>query len=210
MRPKEAADEPSRSAAPFAPGSEMARRLSHVIAFDDAPFGRDHRGDVPIVGAVFAATRLHGIVAARVRRDGRNATTAIAAAIERSRFRPHLQAILLDGIALAGFNVVDLGALALRTRLPVLAVARRRPDLDAIRRALTKHVAGGARKWRLIEAAGPMENVGSVWVQRAGLSVAEARSMVARLTIDGSLPEPLRVAHIVAGALHSGESRGRP
>ncbi|HEY0593570.1 MAG TPA: DUF99 domain-containing protein, partial [Thermoanaerobaculia bacterium] len=31
-----------------------ARKLSHVVGVDDAPFERSHRGEVPIVGAVFA------------------------------------------------------------------------------------------------------------------------------------------------------------
>ena len=31
---------------------------SHVIAFDDAPFARAHRGDVPLAGVVFAGARV--------------------------------------------------------------------------------------------------------------------------------------------------------
>jgi hypothetical protein len=31
-----------------------APRYSHVIGFDDAPFDRGHRGDVPVIAAVYA------------------------------------------------------------------------------------------------------------------------------------------------------------
>ena len=55
----------------------------------------------------------------------------------------------MQGIAFAGFNVVDVHTLHCALGLPVLVVARRRPDLAAIRRALVNHVRGGARKWRL-------------------------------------------------------------
>ncbi|HEY8076103.1 MAG TPA: DUF99 family protein, partial [Labilithrix sp.] len=42
----------------------------NVIGFDDGPFVREHRGDVLLVGVVCAGTRLDGVVAGRVRRDG--------------------------------------------------------------------------------------------------------------------------------------------
>ena len=38
------------------------RRFSNIIAFDDEPFPRARRGDVRIVGTVFAACRLDGFV----------------------------------------------------------------------------------------------------------------------------------------------------
>jgi len=187
----------------------VSRALSHVAGFDDAPFGRGHRGDVPVVGAVFAGTRLDGVLSTRVRRDGANAAARLAACLEGSRFRPQLHAILLQGIAFAGFNVVDLHALWRRTGLPVLVVARRPPDLKAIRTALLDHVPGGARKWRLIEAAGPMEPVAGVHVQRRGISLADTETLLTRLQLHGKLPEPLRVAHLIAGGVTTGESRHR-
>ena len=125
------------------------------------------------------------------------------------RFDGHVQAILLQGIAVAGFNVVDIAALHARTARPVLVVARRRPDFAKLRRALLSRVPGGARKWRLIEAAGPMEPLGDVFVQRVGLELDEAGALLAATTLHGNLPEPLRVAHLIAGGVTTGRSRGR-
>jgi len=187
----------------------MSRRLTHVVGFDDAPFERAHRGDVMVVGAVYAAARLEGVLATRVRRDGANATRALAECVRRSRFRAQLHAVLLQGIAFAGFNVVDTVALHATLALPVLVVARRKPDLGKIRRALLGHVPGGARKWCLIERAGPMEPLAGVWVQRAGLSPDEAQALVRRFALNGRLPEPLRAAHLIAGGIAGGESRHR-
>ncbi|HEU4698603.1 MAG TPA: DUF99 family protein [Gemmatimonadales bacterium] len=183
--------------------------FTHVVGVDDFPFDRAHRGDVPVVGAVFSGLRLDGIVASRVRRDGANATRAITRMLGESKFAPQLQLVLLQGIALAGFNVVDVPALADALALPVLVVARRAPRLDVIRDALLARVPGGRRKWRLIERLGPMEPVAGVWIQRAGLTRAEAERVVTRLAVHGHIPEPLRVAHLVAGGLGRGESRGR-
>jgi len=176
-------------------------RFSHLIAFDDAPFDRNHRGDVPIVGVAFAGLRLEGVFAGRVRRDGQNATRELARLAATSRYFRHTQALLLEGIALAGFNVVDLPALAQAVARPVLVVVRRRPDLERVRRALLGRTPGGARKWRLIGRAGPIEPLAGLFVQRAGLSAAEAESLITATAVNGRLPEPLRVAHLIAAAI---------
>lgn len=186
----------------------MARTFTNCIGIDDAPFAREHRGDVMVVGAVFARTRIDGVLTTRVRRDGANATRRIADMILGSPFDAHVRAVLLQGIALAGFNVVDIHALAEHTKRPVLVVARRAPDYHGIRRALS-HVRGGQQRWRLIERAGPMEPLSGVYVQRAGLSLEEARGLLGATTLHGALPEPLRVAHLIAGGVTTGTSRGR-
>ncbi|MEW5893587.1 MAG: DUF99 family protein [Pseudomonadota bacterium] len=187
----------------------MGRAISHVVGFDDAPFRRSQRGDVLVVGAVFAGDRLDGVLSTRVRRDGVNSTARLIACLTGSKYFAQLQAILLQGIAFAGFNVIDLKALHQATRLPVLVVARHRPDLAAIRRALLEKVPGGARKWRLIEAAGPMTPMAGVYCQSVGIAADAAETLIARLQRHGRLPEPLRVAHMIAGGVTTGESRHR-
>ena len=188
----------------------MGAAISNVIGFDDGPFEKSGPGGarVLLVGAVFARTRLDGVVSGKVRRDGRNATTTMAALVRGSQFDRHVRAVLLGGIAVAGFNVVDIHVLAEDLRRPVVVVARRLPRYALIRRAL-EHVPGGSRKWSLIEAAGPMEPVQGVFVQRAGISLADTAAMLAATTLHGKIPEPLRVAHLIAGGVVAGKSRGR-
>jgi endonuclease V-like protein UPF0215 family len=215
----------------------------NVIGFDDGPFEREHRGDVLLVGVVCSRTRLDGVVSGKVRRDGADATRRMVALVAASPFRAHVRAVMLQGIAVGGFNVVDIRGLSEALRVPVLVVTRRPPDLAAVRRALFSEepsrrprVRGAARKWRLIEAAGPLEPLGlshralrriaegrgasraptglrggapKLWVQRAGLTLAESRVLVAATTLHGNIPEPLRLAHIIAGGVSTGWSHGR-
>jgi endonuclease V-like protein UPF0215 family len=91
----------------------------------------------------------------------------------------------------------------------VIVVARRQPDMAAIRRALLGRVPGGARKLALIERAGPMEACAGVYVQRAGITLERAAALLRRLAVHGKLPEPLRTAHLIAGGVATGESRHR-
>lgn len=177
------------------------RRFAHVIAFDDCAFDRENRGDVGLIGAVFAGPRLDGVVSGRVRRDGANSSSVMARMIYESRFVEHLQLIMLQGIAVAGFNVVDVFELHAVTDLPILVVSRREPDLAAIRDTLTLRIRGGDRKWLIIERVGPMERVRGVWVQRIGLTPGEAGAIVDRFALNGNYPEPLRVVHLIASGI---------
>ncbi|MBL9017078.1 MAG: DUF99 family protein [Myxococcales bacterium] len=191
--------------------STNARRvLSNVVGFDDSPFALDHRGDVRVVGAVCARTRLDGVLATSVRRDGSNATDRLIEVVRASRFSDHIRAVLLQGIALAGFNVVDIGRLAEELGVPVLVVVRKQPRMQMVRDALLDRTPGGAEKWKLIESLGPLEPLGSLWVQRIGLTPKEAAELLAATTSHGNIPEPLRLAHIIAGGVERGASRGRP
>jgi endonuclease V-like protein UPF0215 family len=190
-------------------GPSGARVITNVVGFDDGPFERARaRARVLLVGAVCARTRLDGVIAGRVGKDGRDATARVAALVRGSQFNGHVRAVLLNGIAFGGFNVVDIHALAAALARPVLVVARRAPRLALIRDALAR-LPGGAGKWRLIEQAGPMEAVRGLYVQRAGLTLAEARDLLAATTLHGKLPEPLRLAHLIAGGIVTGKSRGR-
>jgi uncharacterized protein len=207
----------------------------NVIGFDDGPFRREHRGDVWLVGAVCSGTRLDGVVSGRVRRDGADATRRMVDLVRGSPFA-HVRVVLLQGIAVGGFNVVDIRGLSEALGVPVLVVMRRPPDLAAVRMALFSEdpaarppVRGAAKKWHLIENAGPIEPLGAshrslkrsrvagvpvraprLWVQRAGLTLEAARDVVAATTLHGNIPEPLRAAHLIAGGITTGKSRGRP
>ncbi len=77
----------------------------NVIGFDDGPFERDHRGDVLLVGVVCSGTRVDGVISGKIRRDGANATRVMIELVRASQFGTHVQAIMVQGIAVGGFNV---------------------------------------------------------------------------------------------------------
>ena len=94
--------------------------------------------------------------------------------------------------------------------VPVLVVVRKQPRMQLVKDALIERTAGGLEKWALIEQHGPLERCGALWVQRVGLTIEEASDLLAATTSHGNIPEPLRLAHIIAGGVERGASRGRP
>jgi endonuclease V-like protein UPF0215 family len=157
---------------------------------------------------VFASLRLDGVLIGKIRQDGVNATGQIIRMVGESKFNEHINLIMLDGIAFGGFNVGDALRLQRELARPGRVVTRRKPDMDAIKRAL-EPLPSGARKWRLIQQLGPMEPCGACWVQRVGLSREEAEEVIDFFSIYGKLPEPIRIAHLIAGAVGCGISKGR-
>lgn len=185
------------------------RTFSHIVGFDDFPFARVHRGEVPIVGTIYSGLRLEGVVSGKVRRDGVNSTRVLIELVRGSKFGSHLQLVMLQGVALAGFNVIDVTRLYAALGVPVLVVARHAPRPAAMRRALLDRIPGGAAKWARVERLGPMEPLAGVHVQRMGLSLREAEAVIHSTAINGAIPEPLRTAHLIAGGMGAGQSRGR-
>ncbi|MEE8582202.1 MAG: DUF99 family protein, partial [Myxococcota bacterium] len=129
--------------------------------------------------------------------------------VQSLRCRPALQGVFLGGITIAGLGVVDIVALSEGLGLPVLAVNRRDPVHHRLADALS--AAGLEERLSVVERAPESFAVGGhLWVAAAGIERGLAVRLVRRSQRKSELPEPLRLAHLIARAFVRGESRGRP
>jgi hypothetical protein len=183
-------------------------RTVRAIGFDDAPFVRGSGGPVSVAGVVCADTKFEGMVWGEVRQDGWDATDVLCELLVDGKFLPQLHLLLLDGIALGGFNVVDLPELHRRLGLPCVAVMRDYPDFDAVENALSK-LPEPERRLELIGRAGPIHEADSIFFQVQGAKPDPVRHALARLTYTGHIPEPIRIAHLIGAAVKTGESGRR-
>jgi endonuclease V-like protein UPF0215 family len=193
----------------MANGRTLSRR--HLIGVDEGPFDKfGGPREVTLVAVMMEGPDLVEAVATeRFPVDGEEATQFLARWLGALRCRPALQGVLLGGVTLAGLGVVDLPALSAALSLPVLNVNRRRPGNDAVRKAL--ETAGFAHRFGAVERAPePREAAPGLWVGAAGLDPEEACAWVRAACGKAQIPEPLRLAHLIAAALATGESRGRP
>ena len=189
-------------------GRALAKPHPRVVGVDDGPFRRtDRRAPVALV-VCSLPDRVDGIVLTDVAVDGTDATRSIAAALRRSGHLDGVRAVLIDGITLGGFNVVDLAGLSAALRRPVVAVTRRRPDYPAIDAALRAYFPhdGGSRRRRVHARRLFPVAVGTGWLEVAvaGATRAEAAALVRRSVREGRWPEPLRLAGMVARAAAAG------
>jgi len=185
---------------------------SRFLGIDDAPF---HFSDetVPVVGVVVQApSYIEGVLTTIAEVDGRDATEQIAAMVAGSRYRAGLAMVMLDGTAVGGFNVVDVDALRAKTDRPVVTVTREKPNLVAIETALRRRFDDWEDRFAQM-CRHPVERIrsrqGTLWVSWVGTERAAVREALALTTVRGVLPEPLRIAHLIAAGIVRGESRGR-
>lgn len=181
-----------------------------VLGIDDTPFDRTYN-NIPIIAAFFrGGTTMDGLLSTTITRDGDDATLKIIEMVNKSKFRPQLQAILLDGIAFGGFNVVNIKAIAEHTGIPVITVIRKYPDFVGIKATLQK--LGMEKKYQLMELAGKPQKTatkhGIVWFQHAGCTAQEAAEIIKITSTNSNIPEPIRIAHIIGQGIMLGESSG--
>ncbi len=178
-----------------------------VLGIDDAPFERDKTKSVLVVGALYRGYEfLEGLITCKIRQDGWDSTKRLVEAIS-GRFQNQIQGIFLNGISLGGFNIVDIEKLSQEVKKPVIVIMRKLPDFEAIKKAMDK-LPNPQKRWKLIEKAGPIENGGKIYFQRAGIDKVKALKLIEAATIRGNLPEALRVAHLIASGIMKGESKG--
>jgi len=185
-----------------------------ICGIDDAPFEFGNRDAKAIVigTIVRIPAYLEGVLKFDVSVDGDDSTSNIEKAIDRSRFKAQIKAIMLDGIALAGFNVVDIEALSSSTGIPVITVTRDEPDMDSIKSALRKYFKDADDRLARISKM-PIKKIQTphnpIYVSYAGIAFEEVRRLIETTTLKGVIPEPIRMAHIIASGISRGESRGK-
>lgn len=185
-----------------------ARKTLRAVGFDDAPFVRKRGARAHVSGVVCAGTRFEGMVWGHVQVDGWRATDALARMLEGGKFLPQLHLVLVDGITVGGFNVVDLPLLARRLGLPCAAVMRRPPDMAAVERAL-RRLPHPERRLEILRRAGPFHHHPPFTFQVQGADPLELAAALRRITDRGNVPEPLRLAHLIGTAIETGESGRR-
>ena len=186
-----------------------------ILGVDDGPFEPKSGGKVPLVGAVFRGGRwLDGVLINYIEQDGTDVTERLIEMVNRSRHRGQLRVLMVDGVTFAGFNVLDVKEVFRKTGLPVIVISRELPDMVEIRKAI-KHIPGWRERWKVIRGVGKIYSVrtksrGSpIYMQPIGIKRADAENVVKLTSTRSLIPEPLRVAHLIATAVVRGESYGR-
>ena len=191
----------------------MLKKEIRVLGIDDAPFDKFRDKKVLVVGTIFrGGNYLDGILSTHITPDGTDSTKNLIKIINSSKHKGQLQFIILDGIALGGFNVIDIQKLSEKTKFPVIIVIRNYPNLLKIKKALMR-LKNGKGKIKLLEKAGkifPVEIKNKkIYIQISGLSLDKAKEIVKLTSTRSLLPEPIRAAHLIASGIVLGESRGR-
>ncbi len=174
------------------------------------PLDKKRPGEtVPVIGATCKGVHLVGLDRTEVHIDGRDATAQVLKMLQSSKHLQEIQYILLDGVALGGFNLVDCDTLYATLQIPILTVTVKNPDLPSMKAALRKHFPNAEERIALLDRIGSPEefdvDIGLgpnvIYFKPFGTTVATAQQLLRVLCKRSKVPEPLRLAHLIASVL---------
>jgi endonuclease V-like protein UPF0215 family len=179
-----------------------------ILGVDDARFERSRDEWTRLVGLVFrGADWIEGCIQTPIRVDGDDVTKRLADMVRESSHYGQLRVIMTRDTIFGGINVLDLPRLVEVSQLPVIAVSDSKPDMKQVKNAFQKIDPNGWRKrFARLSDAGPIKEVESrpgrapVYLQWEGISFDQAVELVQKVATRSRIPEPLRVAHLIASS----------
>ena len=191
----------------------MHRRASRnstttrCIGIEDGPFLPRRLGGstAPLVVAELNGPHLVKAKIGRIAVDGLDATLVASRLLGSLQLRN--SPILLAGATFGGFNIINPRVLQRRFTTPTIVVIGSRPNNRAVKRALVRHFPDWKRRWRILSSLGPLRQVrtfrkeGPIFYEAFGCKEDEARRILKQWAYVSRVPEPLRVAGLVARGL---------
>jgi endonuclease V-like protein UPF0215 family len=135
--------------------------------------------------------------------SGSDATERIVALFENLD-RNDLNAILLSGSVLSLYNIVDVDALNKELALPVIALTFKKSRSDLGKNIKAKFAKAEAKqKILLLQKLGKPKKIDlntgyPVFVRPAGATLEDATKILNKFTLQGAVPEPIRLARLLA------------
>lgn len=177
------------------PGKKAIRALGVAESFRPAAkrstlAGVVMRTDLVVDGFVFGAATV----------GGEDATSAVLRMYRRLK-RQDVNLIMLAGCIISRYNIIDLDVLARKSGLPVVCLTYNETKgiEDAIRRHFD-HPEGRLESYRRLGARSPvvLRTGYRVYVRSSGISDPDAKSVLDAFTLQGGIPEPVRLAKLLA------------
>ena len=135
---------------------------------------------------------------------GDDATDAILAMYKKLD-RSDVSFLLISGIIISLYNIVDLKRISEEIELPVIGVTYE--ESKGIEDAI-KHHFPDSYKSKLAEYSklGSREKITlhtshSLYIRNEGCTLLEAKQLLDKITLQGSVPEPLRIGQLLANTL---------
>ncbi|MDE1865643.1 MAG: DUF99 family protein [Candidatus Micrarchaeota archaeon] len=174
---------------------------ARIAAFSSGPIKRGSGAKVLLVGVVSKQGQVEGILSGRIRTDGDDSARTIEGLVSGSRFRDQVKIVALNGVALAGLNVVDLKHLKSKGYEHVI-LTRSRQRHSLLIRAIRLNKGRNTNKERLVREQAEIRQL------RAGDFYIRASTALPKVMVR-EIYEALRLSHMISNGISTGESKGR-
>ncbi|ACL16851.1 endonuclease dU [Methanosphaerula palustris] len=155
--------------------------------------------------------RIDGVAFGSMTVGGMDATRSIIDLIDDSN-RKDVNLVMISGCVIAWFNIIDPEAISQATGLPVIAVTYE--ESDGLENEICSHFPGDQARLAQYRNLGEripflLSTGKSLYLRLAGINIQEAGFICDQFTFDGRIPEPLRVARLMARSLMRGTGSAR-
>lgn len=176
---------------------------ARILGVDDAGYSLDD-ATTEIIGVVYRGTEfIEDVRFGEVDVDGDNATQSIIQLHERCNNTKQIAAVVVDGISVAGFNLVNISEISDTLEKPVMASTPNQPDRDRFRKTMEETGNADDRIQRIPEFQELEVEDGTMFFQASGCHQEEAKQILRGCLIHGLTPEPVRTAHLIGRGIHS-------
>lgn len=144
---------------------------------------------------------IDGVAISRTKVGGDDATASVGS-LFRSLRRNDINLLIISGAILSLYNIIDVDGLSRRLKLPVVCVTFK--GTRGIEASIRRHFPGRSEpKLEAYRRLGPRTGIRlrtghRVYVRTAGADAADTKAVLDMFTLQGSIPEPLRVAKLIA------------
>jgi endonuclease V-like protein UPF0215 family len=144
--------------------------------------------------------RIDGVAIASLTVGGMDATDAVLSIIA-SLGRRDINVAMVSGSVVAWYNILDPEAIYGKTGLPLIVVTYE--DSGGLEGDIIHHFPGDEARLKAYRNLGErvpvlLRDGSKVFIRAAGLSPEDAARILRDFTRDGKVPEPVRVARLVA------------
>lgn len=177
--------------------NSLFNKNTRIMAIDDSPFSRDQKFAVLLAVIIRKDLYIESIFKKYIEVDGLDSTETVISMIREKG--SGISVMMTQGITFAGFNILDIEGVFRETGIPIINVVDHEPDFRALKNALTGHFPDWERRFSLLQ--GKFSRSDGIYVQSIGLSTRQAQKFVKQVTVSGQMPEPLRLAHLIASVI---------
>ncbi len=185
---------------------ELGSSLRNIVGVDDGYFPpnyKDLRLHTVLVAVLCEGAVPKDLRIGRVRVDYDDVNSKV---IELVSDLGSTDLVILDGVTYAGFNVVDPDVVSNELGIPVITFFHYELNLRRIEYALNKHFPDGNRRLKVIKKVYLSSvDVPTPWrrvrIYVVGMPLNEAVRTLKKLQTVSPIPEPLRIADIVASGI---------
>ena len=152
------------------------------------------RRDFVIDGFVFGSATL----------DGDDATNTILQMYEDLK-RPDISYVLISGLIISLYNIIDIKKIHQSLKIPIIGLTYH--DSEGIEDSIKHHFPDSYKsKIKNYQNLGIRKKItlhtsSEVFVRKEGCTFHDVKYLLNKLTLQGSIPEPLRVAQLLAKSL---------